>query len=155
MTQTTTADDRSWTDWACSDAATSTDRRNGRILNVWLAIWMAVYLASTWLLKNHGEDSLPIAAGGLLATALFAIPAYRAYLRFLREADEMTRMIQVKAMAIGFAAGVLASFLDQFLERVVALGPRLGVLDFFNNPLMVMILAFTFASWTLQRRYAR
>ena len=154
MTQTTTVDERSWTDWACSGAATPTDRRNGRIMNTWLAVWMAVYVASTWLMESRGEESLAISTGGLAATALFAIPAYRAFLRFIREADEMTRMIQIKAMAVGFGAGVLVGILENFLERVVALSSIPDMLDFFN-PMIVMILTYTFATLILQRSYAR
>jgi hypothetical protein len=77
--------------WGCSDQATATDKRNLRVMNTWLFVWAVVYLASMKVMKTYGHASLPISAAAMGALAV--VPAVRAYLRFLRQADELTRTI--------------------------------------------------------------
>ncbi|MCB1057356.1 MAG: hypothetical protein KDD11_17790 [Acidobacteria bacterium] len=144
--------------WGCSWRATATDRRNGRTANVWVFVWMAVFMTANSVVQLGHEDSFPLATLGLVATALFAIPAVRSYGRFVRQADELTRVIQLQAMAAGFAAGVVASFLEPFVGALFGQLPQpaamLDVLHFMN-PLVPMILVYSATVTILQRRYSR
>src|ERR1044072_5487938 len=58
--------------------------------------------------------------GGALA-ALTAVPGLvgiRAYIRFLREADELLRKIQLEALAIAFGVGVLFMMTRRLFARL-------------------------------------
>lgn len=140
----------------CGDD-TAADRRNGRAITIWALVWTAVFLSSLAAMESFGDESLAFSTAALAATALATIPLIRAYVRFVREADELTRMIQLQAMAVAFGAGFVAAVLQRFLERIVSLIPELAAfdpMDFFN-PLMVMIVAYSLSVLVLQLRYSR
>ena len=48
---------------------------------------------------------------------LATVPLIVSYMRFLRGADELTRKIQMDAMAVGFAAGSVARLVSPLLQR--------------------------------------
>ena len=141
----------------CGDDVTAADRRNGRAITIWSLVWTVVFLSSLAIMEAYGDESLPVSAAALAATALATVPLIRTYVRFVREADELTRMIQLQAMAVAFGAAFVIAVLHRFLERVVSLIPELAPfepLDFLN-PLMVMIVAYILSVLVLQRRYSR
>ena len=141
----------------CADDVTAADRRNGRAITIWSLLWVVIWLSALATMESFGDQSLAVSAAALAATALATIPLIRAYVRFLREADELTRMIQLQAMAVAFGAAFVIAVLQRFLERVVSLIPELAPLDpmDFLNPLMVMIVAYSLSVLVLQKRYSR
>jgi len=155
LSQTT---DRSWMSWSCSAHATEADRRNARRMNVWTAVWVGIYLVALKVLESRGDPSLLVSAAALLVAGLAAIPFIRSSSRFLREADELTRLIHLQAAAVAFGVGALASLYERFFVRILEL---LGVSaehvsDLVEvNPLLPMIVAFAIALRTLVRRFSR
>ncbi len=143
--------------YGCAGDGTPADRRNGRAITMWSLVWAAVWLLALATMEWYGDQSLVVSTAALSATALATIPLIRAYVRFLREADELTRMIHLQAMAVGFGAAFVIAVLQRFLEKVVNLIPELARLDpmEFLNPLMVLIVAYTLSVLVLQRRYSR
>ena len=99
-------------------AGTAADRRNQYRFILRLLAWAITFVGASWLLGNRG-DLAPVLAWSLaLVPNLFAIAALFAYLRFLREADELVRRIQLEGLAFGFGAGVVAAMAWFTLERV-------------------------------------
>lgn len=96
-----------WFSRIFGDCGTAADRRNQYRYLIWTAGWMAVFTLAAQALKgNLGGPELSgwAATAVALAPNLAALGVLRAYLRFLREADELTRLIQVQSLAIGFGA---------------------------------------------------
>ena len=99
---------------------TETDQHNLRQVWFWTGVWGFVFVAAMIALQRNPEiqgmfawllAALPIVVG---------IPTVRAYLRFLREADEFMRKVQLEGIAIGYAVGSLACLGYHILERVGA-----------------------------------
>jgi hypothetical protein len=83
---------------------TEADQRNLRAIWIWTLVWAAVFSAVAIALSavpHQGPFSWLLAAIPIVVS----IPTVRAYLRFLREADEFMRKIQLEGIAIGCAAG--------------------------------------------------
>jgi hypothetical protein len=151
-------EDRGTRIWGCSACATPTDRRNARIANLWGLFWLPVFFLSVWVLKHYGEHSLVVCLGALLVGGLGMVPFVRAQLRFLREADELTRAIQLQAMGVAFGVGILAAVFERFLAKALELlgGSAAAVREFHAlNPLLAMVVAFVVAMVVLMRRYSR
>jgi len=84
---------------------TERDRRNQVALFGWSIMLAASLVASAFVLKAGLAGSAPLKwAIAALPVALW-IPTLSSYLRFLREADELVRKIQLEGMAVGFWAG--------------------------------------------------
>jgi len=148
-----------WWLWGCSGQATAQDRRNLRRINYVLFAWIAIFIASLIVMEGPGDGSLAVSGAALAAVTLAFIPVIFAYRRFLAEADELTRLIQVRAMAAGFGAGVFTAFTQGFVERVDSLLPSISALnielhDLFS-PLTVMVATYTVTILLEQRRYWR
>jgi hypothetical protein len=85
---------------------TPRDRSNQRRFVLALLAW-AISFAAVPVLQNEWVPR------GAAATAVALVPvavgflALATYLRFLRDADEMTRRMQLEGLAIGFGAGAI------------------------------------------------
>jgi hypothetical protein len=93
---------------AC-DGVPPADRRNGRRLMLASLVWAIVFVSSTWLLESaSGPTGIAawVIAGVCTALGLVALAMFR---RFLLDADELTRRIQLEGVAFGFGAGLLFS----------------------------------------------
>ncbi|MEX2299985.1 MAG: hypothetical protein WD733_03550 [Bryobacterales bacterium] len=146
-----------WLSRFCGFHGTPTDRRNARMLNFYTLIWVLVFLLSLKVMETYGDENLAVATAALAAAALAWIPVVWAYLRYLREADELLRMIHVQAMAVAFGVGFCLVLLDRFLVRIASLmpeSPSAVKLLSVANPLL-MAFAFSITIFVLQRRYAR
>lgn len=119
---------------SCSGSAA--DRKNQYRFLVWAAIWAVIFVAATWALNrglvSGGAAAWLIAIAPLLPGAL----ALRAYLRFLRMADELVRKIQFESLAFGFGCGIMGGLGYPLLERA-------GAPEF--PELMLLAMAF---GWT-------
>lgn len=86
---------------------TPRDRRNQKRFVVALIAWALSQTGAVPVLENGWVPA------GAAATAVALVPiavgflALLAYLRFLRQADEMTRRMQLEGLAIGFGAGTV------------------------------------------------
>lgn len=112
----------------CAGSGTAADRRNQLWFVAWTFAWAATFVVASWVLKNHREA---VGVGGwalALLPNIFAIGAMLAYLKFLRNADELLRRIQLEGLAIGFGTGIIFAIGYQLLERAGA--PALAVDDF-------------------------
>jgi len=131
----------------CAGFYTARDSRNQRRFNVWLLAMALAYVGAAAALRFR--ESIPRALPWLLVglTLILAIQATRSYLVFLRAADELLRRIQTEALALGFGAGAVSSFLCPLLEK-------LGVpwLDGHATAL-VMMLFWGAGTWLGTRRY--
>lgn len=141
----------------CGADGTATDRRNMRIVNLCCVVWVVVFLVSLQLMETYGDDSLAISSAALVAAALAWVPVVWAYLRYLRQADELMRMIHVQAMAVAFTVGFCLVMLDRFLERVAGLMPQPTVAAKLVETASPILMAASFAVtvFVLQRRYSR
>ncbi len=93
---------------AC-DTVPPADRRNGRRVMLASLVWATVFVGSTWLLESaSGPTGFAawVIAGVCAALGLVALAMFR---RFLLDADELTRRIQLEGVAFGFGAGLLFS----------------------------------------------
>ena len=91
------------------------DRQNEKRVNI-LAMGWALTIIGVSALVTFLE--LPLWQGLLLAIVpvTFGILTMRAYLRLLREADEMLRQMQLEAMAVGFGTGLIIGNTLVFLD---------------------------------------
>jgi hypothetical protein len=134
--------------WSLCGELTANDQRNMVRYNAWLGAWMLLWVA----VRFAGEGWAP-AREGVLAWALIAatilpgVATLRAYVRFVREADELLRKIQLEALALAFGVGAVFMMAWRLVER--AGGPALDV----NDPLLVMFAVWLGAQWWGARRY--
>jgi len=131
----------------CGDM-TASDRRNLNRANVWLAFWLVSFAASTFIIKSE------VTSTGIVGWIVAAIPtvvglgAMLAYGRYLRQADELQRRIQLQALAVGFGVAFFFGFGYPLLEKVGA--PTADISD-----VSVLMAFFYFVGlWLGRRRYA-
>ncbi len=141
----------------CGFDGTPNDRRNMRIVNLSCIVWVVVFLVSLKLMETYGDDSLAISSAALVAAALAWVPVVWAYLRYLRQADELMRMVHVQAMAVAFSVGFCLVMLHRFLDRVASLMPQPTVAAKLVDTASPVLMAASFAITVLvlQRRYSR
>ena len=70
------------------------------------------------------------------------------FIRYLREADELLRKIQLEAIALGFGAGVLATFTGSLVSRLMEKSLDGG------DILLVMVAVYALGVIVGTRRYA-
>jgi hypothetical protein len=111
------------------------DRRNAATVLIWTAIWaFAITTTMRTIRAGYAEGDL---AWGLVAlTAVITVATLAAYVRFIRDADEMIRRVYVNALAFGFAAGVVFSAANGIASAMG--GPAYGT----NEMVVVMCLAY-------------
>lgn len=126
---------------------TERDRRNQLRYVIWSLAWMVSFVGATFLLKFSWVSGTPGYIVALLPNLLGA-GAVVAFLRYLRQADELQRKIQLESLGWGFGCGALFMIGYQLLERAGL--PQLGVSD----PLLVMFVCWAVATVVLGRRYS-
>lgn len=111
--------------WLAYGCGTAADRRNQLILVGWIFAWMVVYTLAAQTLQGNltgigfevdGSTAWVVA---LLPNALALVVLF-AYLRLLRETDELVRLIQLQAFAVGFGAFFFLSMGQQLFEHTGA-----------------------------------
>jgi len=108
----------------------------------WMVLW-----ATTLLLIGKAGLSGPAAWALAALTVVPGVIGVHAYIRFLREADELLRKIQLEALAIAFGVGVLFMMTWRLFERLG--GYRLDL----NDPVVIMFVVWAAAQWWNARRY--
>ncbi len=130
-------------------AMSERDRRNQLRLVGWIFAW-----AAAWVLASAGigRGWVPGGAPAITVTLLHVLlggAMMLAFRRFLREADELQRRIQLEALALGFGAAVVGAAAYRLLERA-------GATDVSDVSDVIMILAVGYSVGVIagQRRYA-
>ncbi len=133
--------------WSWCGDLTARDRRNQWSYILWMLTWMLSFVAGMFLLEF---DWVSGAFGYVVALvpSLLGVGAVMAFLRFVRQADELQRKIQVEALGWGFGAGAIFMFGYQLLE-----GAGLPAIDI-ADPAAVMFVSWALATVVLARRYA-
>jgi hypothetical protein len=132
---------------SCGGALTETDRRNSNRFALWTFAWAVAFIAATVALKHLPGLSRPAAWAIAAAPSLLGVIAILAYLRFLRQADELQRRIQLEGLAFGFGVGAVFAIGYQLFQLAGA--PRLDLTD----GALVMFLSWTLGQFLAQRRY--
>jgi len=126
---------------------TDRDRHNARRTNWWLFFWMLSFLGIMAAIRfdvlHQGVPAYLAIAGSTLLGAV----AILAFARYIREADELVRKIQIEALALGFGAGFLLNFTLSLIERLTEQTFEIG--DVF----LVMIAFYVIGVITGTRRY--
>ncbi len=135
--------------WAhgCADMYTPRDAANVRRSTMWVLAWTFSFGLATVLLGAHLVSPLPAAVLVAAAPTLLGVLAIRSFLRFVREADELVRKIQLEALGWGFGAGAIFMLGYRLFERIGA--PHLDIVA----PFVVMMIGTAVGQWVARRRY--
>jgi hypothetical protein len=90
------------------------DRANEKRVNSFAFVWVGFLMVAT-LLRYFTQVPEPVALALVLASMIPGFLLVKAYLKMLREADEMLRLMQYEALAVGFGAGIVCGFTAMFL----------------------------------------
>lgn len=97
------------------DTTTAADRVNGRRLIWWSLAWAGSVLLATALLSSdrvEGPGAWLMAAG----CTVIGIGGLAAFRRYVAEADELTRRIQLEGISFGFGIGLLVALSSQLFD---------------------------------------
>jgi len=86
---------------------TEADQRNIRSVWVWSFVWSASFIALVIASVRFPQVEGPVAWLLAAVPIVISIPTVRSVLRFLREADEFMRKVQLEGIAMGFGAGAI------------------------------------------------
>lgn len=131
-----------------SSLYTPRDARHVQVFNLWFIAAMVSFITATILLSEKFLAPGPIAWGLTALTIGLLLMMIRAYMIFLRGADELLRKIQLEALATSFGATIVFMLGWRLCERLGA--PKLDV----NDPIMVMGIVFAVGQLLGHRRYA-
>lgn len=125
------------------------DRRNQWRFTWLLAAWAVFFLASTYLIAGEYVANEPL--GWLVAAlpSVVAVFAVLAFWRYLNEADELARAIELRALAVAVSAGFIVWTASDLLGKS---GVPIG--DWPNPVVLVMIGGYVVAK-LLSGRYYR
>jgi hypothetical protein len=131
----------------CTALYTPRDARNMRVFNYWLFAAMLTFAAATILI---GEKLIGRELGWALTglTIGLLVMMVRAYIVFLRAADELLRKVQLEALALALGASVVFMLGYRLCERLGAMKLDL------DDPLLLIAVVFAIGQWLGIRRYA-
>lgn len=133
---------------AFCDDTTAAARRASRLLLVWSVLWAASLLLCAWIAVSV------VISNPLLQLAVAAVPVilglmtFWFFIRKLRAMDELQQRIQLEALGIGFAVGVLYEIGFTLYVRLADIQNPDG------NLASVMLFAWIGAVLWGKRRYA-
>jgi uncharacterized membrane protein len=132
---------------SCSSLFTPRDLKSYQQFTWWLTAGMVVFAAATILIDGQW---IPDPAGWALTVLAIVLlmMTVRAYIHFLRNADELLRKVHLDALALAFGAGAVAMMGYRLCERLGA--PKLDI----NDPFLVMLLVWVGGQYLGARRYA-
>lgn len=133
--------------WSSCRQMTARDRRNSWRFTGWLFAWMVGFVSVAYALR---AGVLPVGLWTYLAIAgstALGVVAVLAYVRFVREADELQRKIQLEALGLGVAGAFVAEFAFSLIERA-------GIMDVDSESFLVMCVCYAVGLFLGARRYA-
>jgi hypothetical protein len=86
---------------------TERDRRNQRRIIGWSFAWTLCWVAGALAIDNGWLAAGAAGVAAAVLSALLGVAMLLAYWRFLREADELRRKIEVEALALAFGVGLV------------------------------------------------
>lgn len=105
---------------------TDAEQRNLRSVRIWCLVWAIGLLAVTTAIDALPDLQRSFAWLLAIIPAALSLPALLANVRFIRQADEFMRKVQLHGIAIGFATTFIFCMGYHTLERVGA--PHLPVI---------------------------
>ncbi len=128
---------------------TERDRRNQWKVLAWLAMWTITWLAASLAIKSGWVSAGTPATIAALLPLVPGLLLLVAFSKFLRQADELQRKIQLDALALGFGAGLIGTIAYQLLERA-------GVIleTDVSDIAVLMMVVYAYGVIAGQRRYA-
>ncbi len=132
---------------ACADLP-ARDRRNRNTYLLLLALAMLVYLAgAAWIV--HGTLPSPAWAWIIAAaSSLLSLLAARAYWRFVHEADELVRSVELKALALAVCGGFVIWIGVDLLAK-----SGVSTAQWPNPVMMTMVVLYALGVWNGWRTY--
>ena len=134
----------------CDTSTPALRRRYLREFLPAMALYVVALLLSVWLLKRIDHVALRA------LVALLPVPpvafAVRAMMRYIRDADELQRRIEVEALAIATACVSLGYLAAGFLQTAKVIDVPSGAAMIWVFPLVC--LAYGLAKAAVSRRYA-
>ena len=138
---------RWWSNFGCSGTVSRSDAKALSRINAIFLTWAFIYagfiLGWEWIRETIGAGVWLVAAVpmALLGWGILT------YARFLSHADELTRKIQLEAMATGFGASVFLLFAYDTAQRLAGFEIDLGDLT------VMLVVVYVVAILLAQKRY--
>jgi len=129
--------------------STQRDRRNQNKVNVWGLCWVASWLGVNTGIKYEWLQGPAMVMAGLLLTTLLGVVLIQVFRRFLREADELKRKIELEALAFSVGVGLVGGVSYTILQRA-GFASDLG----FNVTVMLICMTYVVCVILGHRRYA-
>ena len=134
---------------ACtSDPTTPRDAQNLRSFHYWTVVLGVWLILATFLVETQPLRGTAVGWVFPIAAAFLAAMTVRAYVRFIRNADELLRKIHLEALAWGMGAALIFMPAYRLCERLGA--AKLDSVD----PLVVIVVAWAIGHWRGLRQYA-
>ena len=130
-------------------AGTERDRKNQRLIILWSLAWIRPFLGVNLAIDNEWIASNALALAATTAVTVLGLAVLLAYRRFLNNADELMRKIQLDALALTVGVGVVAGFSYTLLERA-------GIVVAAEAMTLVMVMIVTYIAGVVVglRRFA-
>lgn len=128
--------------------STDRDRRNQRRLIAWGLAWAASWTGAA-LARDNGWIEPGVAGVVIALSALLGLGMLLSYRRFLSQADELRRKIELDALALAFGVGLVAGMTYWLLEEVGVVADAELV-----YVLLGMVAAHSLGIFAGYRRYA-
>ena len=122
------------------------DRANYRRLNIAMLAWGLSFILSSSIASNDDFGGLAHFVSAVVPT-LAGVPVVLLFAYYIREADELTRLIELQALAI--AAGAVFLVLPAVQVAQGSRGPDL----FVAIPLVTLSIVYAAAVTLIRRRY--
>ena len=130
-------------------AASEQDRKNQRRIIGLSLLWIVPFLAAEFAFESGLIEGDLLALAVTTVITLLGIRVLFGYQKFLRDADELMRKIQLDALALAFGVGIVAGFSFQVLESAGVVTDTRA-----NSLIMIMIITYMGSVIAGQRRYS-
>ena len=124
------------------------DIKNANIANLWIFAWALSLVGISFLAEYDWYSSRLIVAAGLLVHAGIGVCMILAFRKFLTEADELQRKIQLDALALSVGVTIVAFSMSSLLAKSDVL-PEMDT----TGLLVAMALGYGVGLTTGWRRY--
>lgn len=133
--------------WDRCAGSSPRDRANQRRILWTTFAWAVAFVGVSQAIKKELLAEGPLLWALAVVPAVLGVVVIVAYSRFLREADELQRLIQLNALALGFGGGLFAFYAYRVFERLGAPQAHL------EDATLVMIALYVLGIILGTRRY--
>jgi hypothetical protein len=128
---------------------TERDRRNQRRVVVWGLLWMGSWLAVQIAVRLEWLAIGFPATAAAVVSSLLSLGLFRAEWRFVVEADELRRKVELDALALAFGVGLVAGHVYWLVEQTTGWESATDLLEV----LMLMLVTYSLGVIVGLRRY--